>query len=711
MVGFKNGKLEKKSLIVLYIVVIITAFALNQLDFFEPLDYIWNDFNSRNFSIYPENYENKVVYVIIRQNSIDRFVQSQNIGWPWPREIYTYLIDYLLSGGVESVTFDFIFSESSVYGYSDDSVFFHSLEKNMGKVYTGILFSTTGNDKPVENIKMGSIGKDFHNSYLTHYQSYLPFPEPFDSLNLRFGNIAYSEDKDGINRRVNPVISYKNYLFPFLALLPASAHEKSDIILENGVVKVGNKKIRLSKNGDVLLKYYSSFYDYPYYDIMDLFESYGAIQAGSDTSYNAFVSPSVFKGKHVFIGSDAPGLRDLRPNPFSKRDPGVHIYGVFLDNFIHQDFLIIWDSFFFQLFLILSFSFISIYIAILPGTVKSSIFFILGLLSIFVLNVILFRFYNLVFHSSILLFCYGFSFILVSSILFYENKHQKKILQSAFSQLISPVVMDKILENPDLIHLGGEIKEVTLFFSDIQGFTGISEKISPSKLIEILNIYLNEVSKIIIDDHQGYIDKYIGDAVMAVWGAPLDQPDHADLAVIAALECVKAIDQINLKLKEKGFSEQLNFRIGISSGNAVMGMMGSDRKKNYTALGDTVNFASRLEGINKYYGTNILLGENTIRLLQRKIQYRKIDMVKVKGKQESISIYEPTDMAADKKMLFEVYSQGLALYEKGEFQKAKIFFEKVKMIDTVSSVFFDRCEYLIKTPPLNWDGVYEFKTK
>jgi adenylate cyclase len=224
-------------------------------------------------------------------------------------------------------------------------------------------------------------------------------------------------------------------------------------------------------------------------------------------------------------------------------------------------------------------------------------------------------------------------------VVYYRTEEKsRKWITSVFGKYVSPVVIDTLIKNPDKLNLGGEKRNITIFFSDIRGFTPISEKLQPEELVHLLNEYLTEMTSIIMDG-QGLVDKYMGDAIMAFWGAPIEQPNHAELACESSLKMVDKLRELQKKWKKEGIPS-FDIGIGLNSGEAIVGNMGSKSRFDYTAMGDNVNIASRLEGLNKKYDTNIIISENTYKLVKDKFKTKKIDTVKVKGKEKSIIIYE-----------------------------------------------------------------------
>ncbi|MBU0496806.1 MAG: adenylate/guanylate cyclase domain-containing protein, partial [Candidatus Thermoplasmatota archaeon] len=302
-------------------------------------------------------------------------------------------------------------------------------------------------------------------------------------------------------------------------------------------------------------------------------------------------------------------------------------------------------------------------------------------------------------------------------VLYYLTEEKsRKWITSVFGKYVSPVIIDNLIKNPDQIKLGGEKRNITIMFSDIRGFTPISEKLDPEDLVNLLNDYLTEMTSIIQKGH-GLVDKYMGDAIMAFWGAPLDQPNHFEMACTSCLEMIEKLRELQIKWTQENIPA-VNIGIGLNSGIAIVGNMGSSNRFDYTAIGDNVNLASRLEGLNKVYGTNILITEYTQDKVKEHFATRKIDVVRVKGKSKPIHIYEllaKNDQLDAKKIEFvRHYEMGLELYFKRKWQSAVESFQAADSLisDDASKVFITRCKEFSKTSPAKeWDGVWEMKTK
>ena len=293
----------------------------------------------------------------------------------------------------------------------------------------------------------------------------------------------------------------------------------------------------------------------------------------------------------------------------------------------------------------------------------------------------------------------------------YKESQDKKMIKEAFKYYLSPAVIEELIKNPEKLKLGGEKKELTVFFSDIRGFTTLSEKLKPEELVRLLNFYLTEMTKIIMDN-RGLVDKYIGDAIMAFWGAPIYDPNHANYACKTALLLVQKLQKVNKKLKKMGLPE-IRVGAGLNTGYMVVGNIGSNQRFDYTVMGDAVNLGSRLEGLTKQYGVSVIVSEFTYRYVKNDFVFRKLDFVRVKGKNEPITIYElvgfKNEVSSSRINKIKEFEKALNLYKEGMFDKAKALF--IKIGDNPSKAFLNRCDELIASKPKDWQGIYTMKTK
>jgi adenylate cyclase len=292
---------------------------------------------------------------------------------------------------------------------------------------------------------------------------------------------------------------------------------------------------------------------------------------------------------------------------------------------------------------------------------------------------------------------------------FIAEEKERLRVKAAFQNYVAPEVVNSMLQHPERLKLGGEKREMTVLFSDIRGFTTLSEQMEPEVLVGLLHSYLNPMTETVFK-HSGTMDKYIGDAIMAIYGAPLVLPDHADRACETALEMIATLMQLWDGWRVKGLPE-LRIGIGLNSGMMTVGNMGSERLFDYTVIGDNVNLASRLEGLNKYYGTAILITEATQKLLRNSYILREIDRVRVKGKKAPVSIFElrghgqPQGQEAE---LLQTFQAGLAVFRQGQLESAKTYFSdclQLSSTDGPSKLLLSRIQTLSQQPlPPDWDG-------
>jgi adenylate cyclase len=311
------------------------------------------------------------------------------------------------------------------------------------------------------------------------------------------------------------------------------------------------------------------------------------------------------------------------------------------------------------------------------------------------------------------------AFGLSTGLSYRAEQQQKRFIQGAFVQVLSPSVLERLMKEPERLAAGGEQAELTMYFSDLAGFTKFSERLKPHELVRVLNRYLSDMVATIVDEYQGYVDKFIGDAVMAFWGAPVPDEDHAFHACAAALRNQEKLRALQPELASLGLDTEMRMRIGLHTGPAIAGMMGSVRKLNYTVMGDAVNLASRLEGVNKYYETSMLISQETQAALAGRLVTREIDLIRVKGKLAPTRIYElvaePGRLSAGEQDFLGEYRLGLEAYWQRGFKQARVHFKhalRLKPGDFPAMMFLKRCaQYLKKAPGRRWDGVTVMEAK
>jgi adenylate cyclase len=304
---------------------------------------------------------------------------------------------------------------------------------------------------------------------------------------------------------------------------------------------------------------------------------------------------------------------------------------------------------------------------------------------------------------------------IVSYRFFFEERERKRV-HNTFGQYVAPGIVNQLLEHPELLRLGGEEKNLTAMFSDIRNFTGISETMSPQDLVGLLNEHLSEMTDVVFH-YRGTLDKYIGDSIMAFWGAPYPQPDHAENACKAGLAMLKTLEVLQARWKAVG-KPQLNIGIGINTGPMLVGNMGSKRRFNFTIMGDNVNLASRLETLNKTFGTRLIISGTTWEAVQDKMLARELDLIRVPGKMRPVKVFEllgPIHETQGVRPLVDRFHAAMEAYRSAQWETAIGMFGELLRDhpdDGPTRVFIQRCWDLIEEPPEGeWDGVFVMKSK
>jgi adenylate cyclase len=425
-------------------------------------------------------------------------------------------------------------------------------------------------------------------------------------------------------------------------------------------------------------------------------------------------APGTFRGKIVLVGASATGIGDLRSTPFGGISyPGVEIHANVIGNILNRDFLYRGaNQITVDLLMILLFGLpLGMWLALAKP--RSMLYGLLLLVPFGLGSWYAFLhgwWLNFIMPAGTLVANVGIVAVYRALV---EEKEKRRV-RGAFQQYLSPEVVRRLLENPDLVK--PRKTEITVMFSDVRGFAAISEKLDAQELADLLSEYLTVMTQIVFR-HNGTVDKYVGDALMAFWGAPFEEPGHATKACRAALEMIARLKEMQKKWKAEG-RPVLDIGVGLSTGVASVGNMGSELRHYYTALGDTVNLSARLEGLNKECGSHVLLSEMTyVQVEDPMLLFRELDLIRVKGKLQPVTVYEllgargtPEGDAPDLEERLEIFSQGRACYRERRWRDAQILFEKLLERwpeDGPARMYAHRCrEYLVAGPEKNWDGVY-----
>jgi adenylate cyclase len=680
--------------------------------------------------------------------------------WPWPRSKIATLVDILSQDGAKVIAFDIGFlepDENSQLGFIDQfNRRVHALDINNEKLASFINESkkNADNDLALANaIKDSSatvvLGYFFHmneadldyriqqreiaqqlerisnSKYpLVVYEDQKMDVQPFigayaPESNLEIftesakssGYFVIATDPDGVVRWMPLVIQCGEDIFPPLAVLSTWHYlDMPQLMVKVAIygvhgIQMGERFIPTDEHGQLLINYLGPPKTFPHVSISDILS--GKLKKGT------------FKDKIVLVGATAMGTHDLRSTPFHPLHPGVEIHATVIDNILKQNFITKpkWSRIYDLLAIIVLGVLTGIALprlTALKGFAFASGLFILHILIAFWLFLNFRVWLNIVYPLLVLVITYT-----ALTVYYYvtEERERKKI-KGAFRQYVPPLVIEEMIKEPGRLKLGGEEKVLTVLFSDVAGFTGYSERYAPHEMINILSEYFEKMTEEVFAQW-GTLKEYVGDELMAIFGAPLEQVDHAQRACTTALAMCERLQTLRLDWAKKG-RPQLRARTGINSGPMLVGNIGSRFRFAYGALGDQVNLGSRLEGLNKTYSTEILIGENTADLVEGSFLLREVDLVRVLGREQPVRIYELMGNSMDtlpkeKEQSLSHFAAGLEAYRQRFWQEALGHFKESLELcpeDGPSRVMLRRCQIYDETPPPEeWDGVFEMMTK
>lgn len=590
--------------------------------------------------------DERIAIVDIDEKSIDQISQ-----WPWSRDVVAQILYNLTNSGVAAIGLDIVFAEED---NSSPSKVFKKLgikNSNHDINYDDLLAQAFATTPTISgfffSMKDDHIKSNFEprvkaiikekfkpkKDFLPQASRAILNLEKLENSSISSGFLNNIPDFDGIVRSVPSVIKYNDILYPSLSieLIRLLLNEKMINIVyeESGIeyIQIGKLKIPTDIHGYIKVNYTGKSPKYDYISAVDI--------------YKGDFDANLVKGKIILFGTSAAGLHDIRSTPFDAIYPGVETHANLLDNILNQNFIqkpqwgILIDVLALVLFPIICFFILLINRAVL------SFFMILFLVFTIIATQYYIMFYEGIMFNTIFLVLEILSIFFIGMIInfIYETK-QKEFIKSKFANKVSTQVMEEILKEQNNLNLIGQMQEISIFFSDIRNFTTISENMKPEDLINYLNSYMTPMVEI-ITKNQGTIDKFIGDAIMAYWNAPKQIKNHANLALNSAILQINSLSKINEKLKQENLPE-INIGIGLNIGSCVVGEMGSRGRSDYTCIGDAVNLASRLEGLNKKYQSNIIISEFFLQKLINPEQYiiKELGYEKVKGKNKEVKIYE-----------------------------------------------------------------------
>jgi adenylate cyclase len=658
---------------------------------------------------------NNIVIVDIDNKSLKELGQ-----WPWSRNTVAQLIDNLTQAHAGIIGLDMVFSEpdkTSPHRLKDTfpeiSQQLPNYDARLAKTFStspvvgGYMFTaekTSETRTPL--LPAVFIQKGLQNNHYFTEQKGIILNIPILQNALYSSGFFNTNTNEGGVIRSSPLINkYKGDIYTSLAfemLRIYSGSKKVTIIGDtNGLafIRFGDFKVPVGSSGEFMINFRGPQKHFPYV-------------SASDIIHNHFDSKMI-ENKFILIGTSAPGLKDLRYTPFDSVFPGVEVHANIIDNILQGDFIqrpviarlydlaLIWILIF---SLMLIFSFITSWL-IVPIAISLFFLMINGL-------------YDLLFQYGIILtlitpiFAFTSTLIVSMAMDYFSASKQKEAAKRMLGKKVSPSVMKHLLAHTKDGLIESKEIESTIFFSDIRGFTTIAEQIgSPKKLIELLNTYMTPMTETIMQ-HQGTVDKFIGDAIMAYWNAPVAVEDHADKAVSCALEQIQHLKEVNQTIHAK-YNVTLSIGIGLHTGVVTAGDMGSEGRSDYTVIGDNVNLASRIEGLTSFYGISILISEETYRQLKKSYLTRPIDTVEVKGKEKSVQLYEviPNDTLSKEEL--SNYIQAYTYYQNAQVSDALNLFTALNTFYPCSlyAHYIQRCQTYIDSPELTFSPVLKMTHK
>ncbi len=586
---------------------------------------------------------NNVVIVDIDEKSLKKLGQ-----WPWSRDIVATVLENLLSADVGIVGLDIVFAESdnsspkrvleklgikNIEAPDFDTILAQTLANT--PTISGYMFNFQSKTKDAKapNIATIVVEKNYADKeYLPVANGVIPNIEILQQNSYSSGFFNTIPDDDGIVRSVPLLVKYKGSIYPSLGLeMLRLVYGANKIIVEygqNGIssVNLDDEVIPTDRFGRLNLNYYGKSKLFKYISAVDI--------------YNKNFKKEDIEGKIVLIGTSAGGLLDLRATPFDSVYAGVEVHATAIENILTKSYIKIpdWIEGASLLFIWAMVVFVLI-ISLFLGAALGALFFFFGIFG-FVYG----TYYLFVSEGIILSIVYPFLssvilYLLLTILHYIFETKQKELIKGKLAKKVSKAVAETLIKQGDKDVFEAKEEEVTIFFSDIRDFTSISEKLNnPKKLIEFLNLYMTPMTQI-ITDYGGTVDKFIGDAIMAYWNAPLKVEHHADIAVQSAIDQINELKKVNIELAKLGFPS-IDIGIGINTGLAVVGEMGSSGRSDYTIIGDSVNLGSRTEGLCKTYKAQILITEFTKEKLKKRYNIEFLDEVKVKGKEKAVKIYK-----------------------------------------------------------------------
>ena len=661
----------------------------------------------------------------------------------WPIAYYGEVVKYISSGGAKAIAFDMFFTEADslsseiVEYYTNDISSKLSIEKSeihkvIKSLNTEDIFAEALHNSG--NTTLGAFDNYFRNDLnkieLPENMLQIPISTignlpklkeitnpnlPIESLSNSAHKIGFAHitpDNDGTTRHYEPFFIYDSLLVAnFSFQLVLDALNVNAITFDNSYCHLSSNdslvlSIPIDEAGRTYLNYAGGKKSFRYISFSDI------IQKRIPAKY--------FKNKIVFVGSSAIGLHDLKTIPIDINYPGVELHATFVNNALQNNFIKPIDSHL-QIVVLIFLVLISFYLFSRFNIAWTVALYPIILVLSFVGNYLLFSYFKFLINFGLVIYFATSSFIAIVLYRYKTELQEKMKVKKTFGHYLPSSIINEMLNNPDKLKLGGEYKNVTALFTDIKGFTSISENVEPSVLTKFMKEYMTELTSSVFNN-EGMLDKYIGDAIVALFGVPMELKNHAKKACVAAIEMRKKSHITAKKFSKAKAINGLITRIGINTGDMITGNMGSEQLFDYTGIGDNMNLAARLEALNKYYNSEILISESTKNELSEEFIYREIDNVAVKGKEKGVRIFELVESVDNLKAKqvdkirsqFSEFDKILQQYYLGNWSSAHqniVEYLTKYSEDLVAIALKDKLENLELTPPEYWNGVYRMESK
>lgn len=724
----KQQKRDLKGLVLGFFVFVVVAIIYSQ-NGFRQLEWLADDFKTQLLRS-DARADDQVIVLLVDEASLSSM--EEIVGrWPWPRSVWADVLEYMSMGGAKSVAYDILFTERSAGSMQggesehDGALIEASADSGIATHAMQLLHDPSNPDK---NRPLPSI---FPEKFALNDVSGIPetqndtFYIPFQGLYQSAAHMAvveFSPDEDGDYRRTNLFRDYHGAYYPVLSTASLMQPLNIQKVVQDSaqhLMYIDDIAIPLDRDNHYQVNFYKHFESF---SIATVLASVSQLRQGNtEVLYTdpRLVSPEVFQNKIVLIGTSAVGLEDMKSTPINARWPGVFLHASIVSNILKRDFIYPVKIQWVYVAILLS-ALLTTMVVLAHGSLLLQVIYPAALAGLYVGgNISIQHYFALQLDMVAPVATIFITWLVIGGYLSATEGREKRRVRAMLAQYVSPAALNSVLDNyEDQIQAEiGKEEEMSVVFSDIRGFTTISEGLSPAEVVKLLNIHLDAMTTVTFD-HGGTMDKFIGDATMAFWGAPLPDAEHALHATQAAIHMHRALSEVNATLATHGINP-INIGVGVNTGRVILGNIGSSQKLDYTVIGDAVNLGSRLEGLTKPYGVGVLVSEFTQAFIKDRIPCALIDMVRVKGKNEPVKIYAPiADMTDEdieyKWQLVTQCAQGFELYHHREFEKAKVLFNQLPddPFATFKAIYLERCDaYLLEPPADDWDGVFTLTSK